>query len=298
MAKKKKKFMAGASWSTWILFIVGLSIFSYPIVTQAYEATHQSGVVSNYRSTAAQMDANEKAKLQAEADKRNEEIKKKAQSTNGDTDPDVVKAMIELNQKKDVETGKNSSLTKIAGKPLGVLSIPELGGLRLPIYNSVKEKVLRTGAGIVPGTSLPQPNKEGLHTAIMAHSGLPTSKLFTDLGKMKKGDKFYIEALGSKTMTYKVVEIRVMKPDKMQNAFKLNPKENLVTLVSCTPVGVNSHRLLVTGKQVPGDTLPSGTLRSEFLWFAGLMVVVATIIGVLIRKIIRIKQAKMALAGK
>lgn len=78
MAKKKKKFMAGASWSTWVLFIVGLSIFSYPIVTQAYEATHQSGVVSNYRSTAAQMNANEKAKLQAEADKRNEEIKKKA----------------------------------------------------------------------------------------------------------------------------------------------------------------------------------------------------------------------------
>ncbi|WP_270764802.1 class C sortase [Weissella confusa] len=298
MAKKKKKFMAGASWSTWVLFIVGLSIFSYPIVTQAYEATHQSGVVSNYRSTAAQMNANEKAKLQAEADKRNDEIKKKAQSTNGDTDPDVVKAMIELNQKKDVETGKNSSLTKIAGKPLGVLSIPELGGLRLPIYNSVKEKVLRTGTGIVPGTSLPQANKEDLHTAIMAHSGLPTSKLFTDLGKMKKGDKFYIEALGSKTMTYEVVEIRVMKPDKMQNAFKLNPKENLVTLVSCTPVGVNSHRLLVTGKQVPGDTLPTGTIRSEFLWFAGLMVVVATIIGVLIRKIIRIKQAKMALAGK
>jgi len=220
MAKKKKKFMAGASWSTWILFIVGLSIFSYPIVTQAYEATHQSGIARSYETTAAQMNANEKAKLQAE------------------------------------------------------------------------------GAGIVPGTSLPQANKEGLHTAIMAHSGLPTSKLFTDLGKMKKGDKFYIEALGSKTMTYEVVEIRVMKPDKMQNAFKLNPKENLVTLVSCTPVGVNSHRLLVTGKQVPGDTLPTGTIRSEFLWFAGLMVVVATIIGVLIRKIIRIKQAKMALAGK
>ena len=93
MAKKKKKFMAGASWSTWILFGVGLSIFSYPIVTQAYEATHQSGVVNHhYNSTAAQMNANEKAKLQAEADKRNDEIKKKAQSTNGDTDPDVVES--------------------------------------------------------------------------------------------------------------------------------------------------------------------------------------------------------------
>ena len=206
--------------------------------------------------------------------------------------------MIELNQRKDVETGKNSSLTKIAGKPLGVLSIQSLVDCVCQSTIPWKRKRFAYGCRYCQVRHYPEANKEGLHTAIMAHSGLPTSKLFTDLGKMKKGDKFYIEALGSKTMTYEVVEIRVMKPDKMQNAFKLNPKENLVTLVSCTPVGVNSHRLLVTGKQVPGDTLPTGTIRSEFLWFAGLMVVVATIIGVLIRKIIRIKQAKMALAGK
>ena len=134
MAKKPRKKISPV---TAILFITGLAIFSYPIVAQAYEAMHQTSIVKGYEQTAAVMPKKEKNAVQQAIEKENSEIREKSKQ-NG-TDADVITAMTELNQKQSFEKGDDSTIKNVVGKPIGVISIPKMGGLRLPIYNSIKD---------------------------------------------------------------------------------------------------------------------------------------------------------------
>lgn len=292
MAKKPRRKM---NFVSIVLFITGLAIFSYPIVAQAYEAMHQSGIVNNYEKTTAATPKKEKNALQQAIDEENEKIKEKAKQ-NG-TDSEVISAMTELNQKKSYESGEDNAITKMVGKPIGVLSIPELGGLRLPIYNTIKDKAISEGAGLIPGTSIPQANKKGVHSVITSHSGLPNAKLFTDLRKMKLQDKFYIEVNG-KTLTYQVDQIDVIKPKQLETYFKLDQTKNYVTLLTCTPTGINSHRLLVRGHQIPSEKVPTNTVRAEFMWLGALIVAVSSLVGFLTRKRLLAKVAMIGLIKK
>ena len=293
MAKKPRKKISPV---TAILFITGLAIFSYPIVAPAYEAMHQTSIVKGYEQTAAVMPKKEKNAVQQAIEKENSEIREKSKQ-NG-TDADVITAMTELNQKQSFEKGDDSTIKNVVGKPIGVISIPKMGGLRLPIYNSIKDKVISNGAGLIPGTSIPQAKKKGIHSVITSHSGLPNAKLFTDLKKLELKDKFYIEIAGGKTLTYQVDKIDVIEPKQLETYFKLDQTKNYVTLLTCTPTGINSHRLLVRGHQIPTESVPTNVVRAEFMWLGALIVAISSLGGYLIRRRVLIKNAMMAAVTK
>ena len=135
---------------------------------------------------------------------------------------------------------------------MGIVEIPKID-VELPIYHTTDEEVLQIGAGHLEGSSLPV-GGESTHAVISAHRGLPSARLFTDIDQMKKGDKFYIHIL-DETLAYQVDQILDMvdKDDMetLEEALQAVPGEDHVTLFTCTPYGVNSHRLLVRGTRVP-----------------------------------------------
>lgn len=143
--------------------------------------------------------------------------------------------------------------------------------LDLPIYHGTSDTVLQQGIGHLEGTSLPVGGK-GTHAVLAGHRGLATATLFTNLDKVKKGNTFTIEVLGE-TLTYKVFDIEVVDPDDTAS-LKADPGKDLVTLVTCTPLGINSQRILVTGKQVtptPKKDLQDSGKKSDvpgFPWWA------------------------------
>jgi sortase A len=282
MAKKKK---ARISLTTWLLFIAGFLLIGYPLGTQAYMAMQQTHVVKGYYADTSHFGKSEQDALTKAIDKRNAEIREKAAKANNQADEKVIDAMVELNQKKAKETDGTAE----TGKPLGVLSIPELGGLRLPIYDGISDKILSSGAGLIPGTSVPQADVKGVSSVITSHSGLPTAKLFTYLGMMKKQDKFYIEING-RTLTYQVDRIKTVLPEDLQKYFVMDQDENYVTLMTCTPVGVNSHRLLVRGHQIPTVKVPGSGVQSEYLWFGGLVILAVLVFSRLAYRTIKLRR--------
>jgi sortase A len=144
---------------------------------------------------------------------------------------------------------------------MGYVQIPTIG-VNLPIYHGVDETHLQVAVGHIEGSSLPVGGK-GTHMAISAHRGLPSAKLFTDLDKVVEGDIFTISILGT-TITYEVDQIRIVEPSDM-SSLTIDPKADLATLVTCTPYGINTHRLLVRGHRVDNQTttttVPAGAVQ-------------------------------------
>lgn len=130
---------------------------------------------------------------------------------------------------------------------MGSLEIPKIR-VNLAIYHGTGEDVLAKGVGHVQGTSLPV-GGEGTHAVLAAHRGLAYAKLFTDLDKLKVGDKFFLHILGD-TLAYEVDQVKVVEPDD-NDAITIEPGQDLVTLLTCTPYGVNTQRLLVRGHRIP-----------------------------------------------
>lgn len=130
---------------------------------------------------------------------------------------------------------------------MGTVEIPKIK-VKLPIYHTTNDDVLQSAAGHLEGSSLPV-GGENTHAVISAHRGLPSAALFTDLDKMKKGDHFLLHIL-KETLCYEVDEITVVEPEET-GGLAVEEGMDLVTLLTCTPYGVNSHRLLVRGHRVP-----------------------------------------------
>ena len=150
-------------------------------------------------------------------------------------------------QKFSPEANGYSKMVNLTGNGMmGFVRIPCIN-VSLPIYHTVNANVLNMGAGHMPETSLPV-GGENTHSAISAHSGMAGSAMFSELERMHLGDFFYIDVLG-KTLTYQVVRIDVVTPDN-GTLLKIDPGEDLVTLITCTPYGINSHRLFVRGTRV------------------------------------------------
>lgn len=142
------------------------------------------------------------------------------------------------------EADDYESLCNIKGNSvMGTIEIPVID-VNLPIYHGTSDAVLNKGVGHLHGTSLPV-GGESTHSVLTGHTGLSNAKLFTDLEKMEKGDVFFLHVLGE-TLTYEVDNITVVTPDNLNN-LKVVPGEDYCTLLTCTPYGVNSHRLLVRG---------------------------------------------------
>lgn len=225
-----------------LLFLIGLGILAYPTVSNQWNTYRQSRLISNYEQAVSDMQPEDYTKEWEAA----REFDSTLVQNNiygdvfGSDDVDM----------KDTDYWK---VLNVAGDGvMGYLSIPKIN-IKLAIYHGTAEDVLQTGIGHMNGTSLPI-GGESTHSVLAAHRGLPAARLFTDIDQLKQGDMFYIHVL-DETMAYQVDQILDMvdKDDHetLEEALQIQEGEDQVTLFTCTPYGVNSHRLLVRGTRVP-----------------------------------------------
>lgn len=227
--KKKRKI----SISTIILMAVlaiGAVLIAYPSASDWWNRAHAYKAITDYASQVESMDNSDIDAMFEAASAYN---KKLANGTDFALD--------------GAEMEDYLSLLNITGTGImGYVQIPSIN-VELPIYHTVEEAVLQTAVGHIPGTSLPV-GGERTHAAISGHRGLPSAKLFTDLNKLSEGDVFMITIL-NRTFTYQVDQIRIVLPQETDE-LAIQPGRDYLTLVTCTPYGVNSHRMLVRGTRI------------------------------------------------
>lgn len=226
--------MKKKNWSNIILivvFFVGLSVLLYPTVSDYWNSFHQSRAIATYSDAVEEMDTSDYERMWAEADAYN---KKLYESGHG------------LGLAED-EKEEYESILDVSGT--GIMSYIEIPSIKcsLPIYHGTDEAVLQIAVGHIEGSSLPV-GGVNTHCVLSGHRGLPSAKLFSDLDKLEEGDLFMIRTL-DQTLTYEVDQIRIVLPEEIDD-LEIVEGEDLCTLVTCTPYGINTHRLLVRGHRV------------------------------------------------
>lgn len=225
--------------------LAGVALLAYPTVSDWWNQYHQSRAIATYHEEVVSMDAEEKAQQLAEAQQYNREM---------------LQSGALWNMTDAQREAYNGQLDFASNGVMGYVTITKIG-VQLPIYHGTDEAVLQTSVGHLEGTSLPvgcesfDPTTdqvtdptEGTHSVLTGHRGLPRAKLFTDLDKMVEGDFFTVSVL-DETYTYKVDQIRIVLPEDVSD-LQIEAGKDYCTLLTCTPYGVNSHRLLVRGHRV------------------------------------------------
>ena len=221
--KKGKKFRN-------LLFWAGFLICIFPVISNIVERQRQADAVATYRQTMEKEDEKEIEEKWRQSNEYNEML---FQAKGG---------IVEKTEEKKYEELLNIHGTDI----MGSLEIPKIQ-VELPIYHGTEDEVLSNGIGHLEGTSLPI-GGENTHSVLTGHRGLPSSKLLVRLDEMKIGDLFFIHTY-KEVMAYKVEDIMVVKPEDTA-WMEIKGEKDLVSLVTCTPFGINSHRLIVTGYRV------------------------------------------------
>lgn len=242
-------------WIVPILFVIGIMVFSYPIISNWISTKEHHTVISNHNEQLKQMTEAEKAAEQERVKEHNNALKEDAMPI---TDPFAEDA-----GNDDEQAGYYNVLN--IGETMGSIEIPSLN-VDLPIYHGVGDDVLQQGIGHMSNSSFPIGGL-GTHTALTGHRGLPSSKLFRDLDKVKKDDVFYIHTL-DETIAYKVDDIQIVLPSETE-WLEMEEDKDYVTLITCEPYMINTHRLLVRGERTPyhPETMPvskESTKASEF----------------------------------
>lgn len=212
-----------------VIFVLGAGILLYPKAAQWISAKNQEIAVRTYFDEVADESDDDINKRFEDADKYNKGIAEKTYIDN------------EIHS-RDYDN-YSGALAVGEDNIIGVVEIPKIN-VNLPIYSGTADEDLNKGAGHMEGTSLPG-GGGGTHCCISAHRGLPNALMFRDLDQISTGDKFYIYVLDRK-LEYTVDDIRVVEPDDV-SGLGVYEGRDMVTLVTCTPYGVNSHRLLVRG---------------------------------------------------
>ena len=221
-----------------LLFLVGLGIMIYPTVSNQWNTYRQNKLISNYEKIVDDMSDEDFSQEWQNAQAFNETI------SGNSVFADVFG-----------EKSKNSEYNRVLNMNndgiMGYISIPEIN-IKLAIYHGTSDDVLQTGVGHINGSKLPI-GGESTHCVLAAHRGLPSAELFTDIDQLQTGDKFYLHIL-DKVLAYEVDQILPMvdKDDHqtLQNALSITEGQDYVSLFTCTPYGVNSHRLIVRGHRV------------------------------------------------
>ena len=225
-----------------LLFLVGFGVLSYPTISDQWNTYRQSRLISTYEAAVAEMEPEDYSREWEAAWRFNDTLEKNNLYGDafGASEGDL----------KDTEYWKILNAAKDG--IMGYLSIPKIN-IRLGIYHGTGEDVLQTGVGHLDGTKLPI-GGESTHSVLAAHRGLPSARLFTDVDQLGRGDRFYIHIL-DEILAYEVDQILPMVDkddmDTLSEALQITEGEDYVTLFTCTPYGVNSHRLLVRGTRVP-----------------------------------------------
>ncbi len=206
-----------------LVFTAGLLLLLYPTVSNFINVSNAVKSVENYNEKISETDKKQSEEFFREAEEYNENLSLKVIPANYYSKLDI--------------TGDGM---------MGYISIPKIGVV-LPVYHGTDKKTLSFAAGHIEGTSFPV-GGESTHSVITGHRGLPSAKLFTDLDELENGDRFSVTVL-DKTVTYEVDRILVVKPEEV-SYLEIEKGEDYMTLVTCTPYGINTHRLLVRGKRV------------------------------------------------
>jgi len=216
-----------------LLFLIGLSILLYPTISNMWNEYRSERLIAEYDDNLVVDESGKEAMFN--------KVKEYNKSLVGSTVPDVFAV------REDEEDEEYESLLNPSGNSImGIGDIAKIG-VNIPIYHYATEEVLKVGVGHLFGSSLPI-GGDSTHAVLTAHSGLPSAKLFTDLEKLNKKDMFYIKIYGD-TLAYEVDQILVVKPDETESLVIYEGKD-YVTLFTCTPYAVNTHRLLVRGHRV------------------------------------------------
>ena len=267
-----------------LLIVSGLSIFSYPMISNWVHEMNQHKLIDNYEERVSQYD-----------DSFLKEEMRKAVEYNKSLIGGIIKDPFVSGSGKAVSLSpKYLELLNVDGV-MGYIEIPKIK-VKLPIYHGTSDEVLKNGAGHMEMTSLPVGGK-GTHAVLAGHRALASASLFNDLDLLVNGDVFYIHVLNT-TLAYQVDQINTVLPNDTSN-LKLSEDCDLVTLVTCTPYGVNTHRLLVRGTRVPYEpeklkTLPAPLSAKNKLVIAAASITFLVMLALILFTVRRRKKRQQA----
>ena len=228
--KKKSKSSRLTSFLLVLIFILGIAIIAYPTVSDWWNAKHATQAIASYVEQVEHIDNTEKIKMLEEAKAYNQSLE----------------TGVHFNLSEEAYAQYESILDISGTGIMGYVQIPSIS-VNLPIYHGTDENVLQIATGHIAGSSFPI-GGEGTHAVISGHRGLPSAKLFTDLDKLIQGDIFIVSVL-DQVVTYQVDQIHIVLPDEVSD-LAIEKGKDYMTLVTCTPYGVNSHRMLIRGHRI------------------------------------------------
>ncbi len=233
-------------------FIISMCLLSYPTLSDYYNSFHHTKVILSYSNEIATLNTEQYSDLIEKAHEYNKTITKEGIKW----------------YKTDVNPAYFGQLNVNNSNVMGYINIPKID-VKLSIFHGTDESVLQTSIGHLENTSLPVGGK-GTHAALSGHRGLPSAKLFSELNLLAAGDIFTIHIL-NETLTYEVDQMKVVLPHEV-NDIQIDPEKDYVTLITCTPYGINTHRILVRGhriKNIDGDAV----VRADAMRIPPLMIV-------------------------
>lgn len=229
--KEKDPGGRGSSRILLLMMVIGIALLIYPSLSDYWNSFHQSRAIRTYAERVAKVDSGEYERMIKDARRYNLFL-----AANG----------IQWEMGEEQLEEYHSLLNFDGTGVMGYIDVPKIR-VKLPIYHGTEEKVLQTSIGHLTETSLPV-GGSGSHCALSGHRGLPSARLFSDLDKLVEGDTFALSIL-NESYTYEVDQIRVVEPKDL-SLLQIEPGQDLCTLVTCTPYGVNTHRLLVRGHRI------------------------------------------------
>ncbi len=230
-----------------LVFIAGLGLLLYPTVSHVWNSMHQSRAVANYDRETSTASAEEKERVLEEARAYNRALLENRHRFPEDPEGDeAYRGLLRL--------GRSSTM--------GYIDIPKIG-VKLPLYHGTGNAVLQVGVGHIAGSSLPV-GGESTHAAFSGHTGLPSARLMTDMDQLEAGDLFMLHILGDR-LVYQVDQRVIVEPNDM-SPLDIVPGEDYASLVTCTPYGINSHRLVVRGVRVFPEEAVDGVLIPEAVY--------------------------------
>ena len=227
-----------------LMLLIGFSLLLYPSLSDYWNSFHSSRVISNYTQKVAEIDTETYNAMLEEINTYNISLLERE-------NPYLLTD--EMKEKYD------ALLNMDGNGVMGYIEIPSIS-CSIPLYHTTEERVLQKAVGHIQWTSLPIGGKS-THSVLSGHRGLPSARLFTDMDKIIEGDIFYLYIL-NEVLTYQVDQILIVEPTDTEDLL-IVPEEDFCTLVTCTPYGINTHRLLVRGKRVETDEKAVVTVTSE-----------------------------------
>ena len=255
------------------VFLLGIGIMLYPFISNQWNKRHSSRAIASYDEALVLLGEEVNyEEVWAEAERINEVVK--ARGTQAPFAEEEMEPYL-------------AALDPVGTGMMGYVTIDKID-VKLPIYHTVDEGVLQIAVGHLPETSLPT-GGIGNHIALSGHRGLPSAKLFTDLDKLVQGDLFVLTII-DRILTYEVDQIKIVNPEEVQD-LAIDPEQDYCTLITCTPYGVNSHRMLIRGHRtdnvagvtrrlVPSDATTVDTLYVSIAIAIPILVILVVLVFV------------------